>query len=258
MVTDMASARRECAIGNRLLAEFGLAAGVTASLGHVSIRVPSDPDKFLVKGRGYEVDALPAMTPEDMVLCDAEGNFLEGPPGSSQCSEVKIHSCIYQARPDVMSVVHVHPRYAVLLSVLRVEMSPVCREGMPLVRQPVPVYPDVALITTHEEGQAVAATLGNGRVALLYGHGAVAVGRTVDESVMTMLQLEEQARMNYLAYAIAGADHPRIPEEMITREGTKPPMYSLPHFSNRGEDSAAPNAGRGAWEYYSRKVGADL
>jgi ribulose-5-phosphate 4-epimerase/fuculose-1-phosphate aldolase len=258
MATDMESARRECAIGNRLLAEFGLATGVTASLGHVSIRVPTDPTKFLVKGRGYAVDALPAMMPSDMVLCDLDGNFLDGPPGSSQCSEVKIHSCVYQARPDVMSVVHVHPRYTVLLSVLGITMSPVCREGMPLVRQPVPVYPDVALITTHQEGQAVASTLGNGRVALLYGHGAVAVGKSVDESVMTMLQLEEQARMNYLAYAIVGADHPRIPEDMIKREGTKPSMNSLPHFSNRREDFRAAGVGSGPWEYYSRKLGADM
>ena len=255
MATDMDDARKQVAIGNRLLAEFGLATGVTSSLGHVSMRVPSAPDTFLVKGRGYEVDALPVMRPEDMVLCDLEGNLLEGPPGASQCSEVKIHSCIYQARPDVSSVVHVHPRYTVLLSVLGITMSPVCREGMPLVREPLPLYPDVALVTTHEEGEAVAATLGPGKVVVLYGHGAVATGKSPDESVMTMLQLEEQARMNWLAYSVAGADHPRIPEELIEREFTKAPMNSLPHFANR---PSGPRVGSGPWEYYSRLVGADL
>ena len=30
----------------------------------------------------------------------------------------KIHSCIYKTRPDVQSVVHVHPRFIVLMSVL--------------------------------------------------------------------------------------------------------------------------------------------
>jgi ribulose-5-phosphate 4-epimerase/fuculose-1-phosphate aldolase len=255
MTTEMEDARREVAIGNRLLAEFGLATGVTSSLGHVSMRVPSAPDTFLVKGRGYAVDALPAVRPEDMVLCDLEGNLLEAPPGASQCNEVKIHSCIYQARPDVSSVVHVHPRYTVLLSVLGITMTPVCREGMPLVREPLPVYPEVALVTNQQEGETLAATLGSGRVALLFGHGAVSVGKSPDESVMTMLQLEEQARMNWLAYSIAGADHPRIPEEVIEREFAKEPQSSLPHFANR---PTGPRVGSGPWEWYSRVVGADI
>ena len=159
-MSDEKDARRQVAVANRLLAEFGLAAGVTMSLGHVSMRVPDNPDTFWVKGRGYEVDALALMRPEDMVLCDLDGNLLEAAQGVSQCSEVKIHSCLYKARPDVLSVVHVHPRYAVLLSVLGTDMVPVCREGMPLVGQPIPVYPDVALITTEEEGVAVAGDVG--------------------------------------------------------------------------------------------------
>ena len=252
MATGVNDARREVAIGNRLLAEFGLATGVTMSLGHVSIRVPDEPDTFLVKGRGYEVDALALMRPEDMVLCDLDGNFLDGPPGSSQCTEVKIHSCIYKARPDVSSVVHVHPRYTVLLSVLGLEMAPVCREGMPLVRRPVPVYPDVALITTDEEGTAVAETLGDGRVAMLRGHGAVSVGASPSESVMTMLQLEEQARMNWLAYSVSGPNYPRIPEEQIAREARKPPLGSLPHF--QGRRSGVISGSNGAYDYYAGLV----
>ena len=254
-MSDEKDARRQVAVANRLLAEFGLAAGVTMSLGHVSMRVPDNPDTFWVKGRGYEVDALALMRPEDMVLCDLDGNLLEAAQGVSQCSEVKIHSCLYKARPDVLSVVHVHPRYAVLLSVLGTDMVPVCREGMPLVGQPIPVYPDVALITTEEEGVAVAETLGSGRVVLLLGHGAVAVGASPSESVMTMLQLEEQARMNFLARSIAGPDYPRIPEELIVRESKKPPMSSLPHFKDRPGVVGGTN---GAYEYYAGLVATDL
>ena len=38
------------------------------------MRIPGEPDKFLVKGRGYKMDALPAMRPEEMILCDLDGN----------------------------------------------------------------------------------------------------------------------------------------------------------------------------------------
>ena len=53
--------RREVAIGSRILALTGLASGVRASLGHVSVRDPGDPNRFVVKGRGYAIDVLSRM-----------------------------------------------------------------------------------------------------------------------------------------------------------------------------------------------------
>ena len=85
-----------------------------------------------------------------------QGFLVDGPPGITQCSEVKIHSCIYKTRPDVQSVVHVHPRFNVLLSVLGIPLAPMCQEGIHLVRQPLPVYPHVKTIQSDVEGMEVA------------------------------------------------------------------------------------------------------
>lgn len=134
-------AKLETAIGNRVLAELGLAEGIRMSLGHTSMRVPGDPEKFVVKGRGYRVDSISSMRPEDMVVCDLDGNWLDGPPYSLQCGEVKIHSCIYRERPDVVSVTHVHPDYTVLMSVLGVPLVPMAQEGARLVLDPIQCFP---------------------------------------------------------------------------------------------------------------------
>jgi hypothetical protein len=64
------AAKIEAAIGNRILAEVALAVGVRASLGHVSMRVPGDPNLFVVKGRGYRMDVLSCMRPEDYDYID--------------------------------------------------------------------------------------------------------------------------------------------------------------------------------------------
>src|SRR5207244_4832041 len=93
------------------------------------------------------------------------------------CFEVKIHSCIYKARPDVQSVVHVHPKFTVVLSVVGSAIRSMCNEGNRLVMDPIPVYPKQKIITTDDEGTEVARLLGSGRVELLYGHGAVTAGR---------------------------------------------------------------------------------
>ncbi|MPZ15983.1 MAG: hypothetical protein GEU73_16435, partial [Chloroflexi bacterium] len=73
MSIELEDVKYQVAIANRMLAELGLATGVLASLGHASMRVPTQPETFIVKGRGYEIDALAAMRPEHMVRCDLEG-----------------------------------------------------------------------------------------------------------------------------------------------------------------------------------------
>jgi L-fuculose-phosphate aldolase len=222
--------KREVAVGNRVLGHVGLCTGVTASLGHVSVRVPEDPGRFVVKGRGYEVDAIPAMRADEMIVCDLDGNRLEGPPGATQCYEVKIHSCVYRRYPEVTSVVHAHPRYVVLMSLLGPRLVPMCNEGSQLVRQPLPMWPHSRLVSTDADGEEVAALLTDGQAALLQGHGAVTTGRSISQSISNMMNLEEQARMNYLALCAAGPDHPRIPEQLLEEAASAPSFWELPHF----------------------------
>src|SRR5438067_1729809 len=97
--------RQEVAVGTRMLVDFGLSAGVRASLGHVSVRVPGQPDRFVVKGRGYRLDALNRIRPEDMVVVDMDGVWVDGPRNIVPCFEVKIHSCILRDHPNVNAVV---------------------------------------------------------------------------------------------------------------------------------------------------------
>ena len=58
---------------------------MTASLGHASMSVPEVPDRFVIKGRGYQSDVISQMQPDDMVVVDLDGFLVEGPPGVTQC-----------------------------------------------------------------------------------------------------------------------------------------------------------------------------
>ena len=250
--------KHQVAVANRVLSEVGLSSGVLASLGHASMRVPEAPDRFIVKGRGYAMDALARMTPEQMVVCDLEGYLVEGPPGATQCFEVKMHSCIYKLYPDVQSVVHVHPRFTVVMSVLQANLVPMCQEGINLVSKPLPVYPHVKIIQSEEEGMEVARLLGpGGKAVLLEGHGAATTGRSLEESVMNMLQLEEQARMNWYAYCAAGPNHRSIPQESLEEMGRGPGLTELPHFKNAPPPDQTRRAG-GVWAHYTDIVSRDL
>lgn len=221
--------KHQVALGSHILALSGLAAGVRASMGHVSLRDPGDPDRFVVKGRGYAIDVLNRMQPENMVVCDLEGRLLDGPPGVVQCNEVMIHACVFKARREIQSVVHVHPPFSVMLTVMGISIKPMVLEGMGLVRHPIPVYPRAALITAAEHGDEMVRCLGDAKAVHLLGHGATTIGRTMEEAVVNMMHLEHQAMMNYYACSIAGANHAQIPDQLIEEFLQWKPLAE-PHF----------------------------
>ena len=256
-MAELDQVKYDVAIANRILHHTGLATGVTASLGHASLRVPSDPNLFVVKGRGYKMDLLSHMRPEDMVVCDMDGNFVDGPPGSTQCFEVKMHSCILKTHPEIQSVVHIHPRSTIIMTVLQSPIRPMCQEGIQLVRNPLPVWPHVKTVQTDDEGMEVANLLGDNRAILFQGHGAATTGKSLQESVMAMVHLEEQARMNLWGYWAQGPDYTYIPDELVAEMQGRTPMPQLPHFAERMKNMT-PTAGAGLWEWYSDEVSKDL
>ena len=200
----------EVALATRLLFEMDLATGPTIERGHVSYRLPNQPDTFMIKGIG---PALSLVRAEDIVIVDMNGYKAGGPKTMNLPSEVKMHSCILRDHPEVNSVVHVHPRYSVLMSVLQQDLGPMCIEGMGMVATPLPMFPHPRLIVQDDDGTEVARLIGDRDAILLQGHGAATVGKDMEDSIMNMLLLEEQARMNYLAFCAAGAGHSTITNE---------------------------------------------
>ena len=233
MTTTMDDVRRKVWIGNRSLHRLGLATGVTASVGHASMRLPDNPNLFMVKGREMEIDALAVVRPDDLVICDLDGMLIEGKEGLTQVSEVMIHACIYKMRPDIVSVVHAHPRYTVLMSVLNATMTPTGNSGNELVRRPIPVYPHMKTIQSAEEGMGVAKTLGANRSVLLRGHGAVTASTSsVAQAVMSMAQLEQQGEWNYYAFAAEGPNHTHLSDAYLDEVTNPLPIWELPHFKD--------------------------
>jgi hypothetical protein len=89
--------REQVAEANRVLAAVGLAAGAIAWHGHVSMRVPEAPDRFVMKNRGSLGDVLAKARADDMVVCDLEGFTVERSGEMTPAREVKMHSCLQDA-----------------------------------------------------------------------------------------------------------------------------------------------------------------
>jgi L-ribulose-5-phosphate 4-epimerase len=177
--------------------------------GHVSVRVPDDPSLFFMKPHSVGFEEI---TMDNILTIDLDGKVVAG--GSRRHSEVYIHSEIFRARPDVQSVIHSHPSYAVALSASGRPMRALSQPSA-VFYEALPVYTDtIDLIRTVAMGQGVAKALGPHRVVLLKNHGVAAAGETVEACVGTVLMLETAAMIQMIAEA-AGPTAPEFPREQI-------------------------------------------
>lgn len=164
--------------------------------GHVSARLPDNPDLFLMKPHSVGLDEL---TPECLLTIDLDGNVVAG--DGRRHSEAFIHTEVFRARPDVGAILHTHPTYCVALTAAGTPLRPASQPAA-LFHQMLGLYDDtINLIRTPEMGQGVARALGDMRAVLLKHHGIVCTGETVEEAVIGAIMLENAAMIQLLADA---------------------------------------------------------
>lgn len=193
-MADPARELDDLVTANRILAHHN----VVDSFGHVSIRHPEHPDRFLLS----RARAPRLIEPGDIMEFAFDGRSL-GPSPGKPYSERFIHGAIYEARPEVMSVVHNHSPNVVPFSVVKHQCFGAIMHMAAPVGLEVPNW-DIRtrfgdctnlLVTSIEMGRDLAKTLGGRTVALMRGHGCVVVGRSLREAVFTAIYTEINARM---------------------------------------------------------------
>lgn len=171
--------------------------GVLDGFGHISVRHDKDPGRFLI-ARSM---APGLVTAEDIVAVDLDGQVHDG-RGRHTYVERFIHSEIYRARPDVVSVIHSHSPALIPFGVTGARLRPICHMSGFLGAQ-TPVFEirhsagesSDLLIRNQALGKALADTLGQSAVALLRGHGNVVTGLSIQQVVFRAIYTESNARL---------------------------------------------------------------
>jgi ribulose-5-phosphate 4-epimerase/fuculose-1-phosphate aldolase len=145
-------------------------------------------------------------------------------PGTQRYQERFIHGEIYAARPDVMSVVHCHAASLIPFGITRVALRPVYHnssfvgEGVPIFEIRETAGDTDMLVRNAELAKALAATLKTKPAALMRGHGAVIVGKSVMEAVARSVYLDVNAKIQAQAMAM-GAKVEYLSEGEVTKRG---------------------------------------
>jgi ribulose-5-phosphate 4-epimerase/fuculose-1-phosphate aldolase len=176
---------------SRILARYG----VLDAWGHVSIRHPGNPQRYLLS----RARAPALVRPEDIMEFDLDSNPIEQ-RDRRVFVERFIHGSAYKARPDVNAVVHSHSPTVIPFSVTGEPLKALSHIASFLVDEP-PVWEirDVGitqglLVTNNEQGKSLADKLGSKPVALMRGHGNIVVAPDIRRAVHRALYTEINAQ----------------------------------------------------------------
>jgi L-ribulose-5-phosphate 4-epimerase len=206
-MSSFATLRAEvCALHDHLT-RWGL---VTWTSGNVSARVPGE-DLLIIKPSGVSYDDL---SPESMVVCDLDGNLVEGEHSPS--SDTESHAYVYRHMPEVNGVVHTHSPYATAWAA-RGEPIPCAITAMAdEFGGDIPIGP-FALIGSDDIGRGIVETLRGSRspAVLMRQHGPFTIGVTAKAAVKAAVMVEDVARTMLLARQLGPID--RLPGDAVDR-----------------------------------------
>src|SRR4051794_13697276 len=176
---------------------------VLDAFGHVSLRHPSDPERYLLpRSRSPQL-----IEPTDVLEFTLDSEPVK-PATEKLFAERVIHGCIYEARPDVMAVCHHHAPAVMPFAIAGGPIVPVFHlgaaagESTPFWDQRDEFGDTNLLVVKPEEGRSLARSLGPHPAVLMNRHGATVVGRDLRELVSRTIFMCENARYQLQAHLL--------------------------------------------------------
>jgi L-fuculose-phosphate aldolase len=183
---------------------------------------------------------------------------LDGAPVASNSrgldvpNEIFIHTEIYRARPNVNSVVHVHPPTVVLFTICDVPLLPLYGAYDPLGTQialkGVPRYERSITIRNRDLGRDLVKTMGENELCLMRGHGITTASRSIEDATLLAISLNELAVINYQARLLG-------PPQAIAEEDQD--HFKKLYAEVGSSDDRRAQRAAALWRYYLRLTDSD-
>lgn len=181
-MTEIEMVRNQICETGRKIVELGLVAG---TWGNVSARINAQYMAITPSGGDYKT-----LLPENIAIVKFEDGSYEGPKPSS---EKKLHIQIYKDRVDIGAIIHTHSQNASTVSAARREVPPILDDMAQIIGPTVRVA-KYALPSTKKIVKQTMKALKGRMAALMANHGAICLGRSMDEAITCCVVLEKACK----------------------------------------------------------------
>ncbi|HXP73784.1 MAG TPA: class II aldolase/adducin family protein [Stellaceae bacterium] len=181
---------------------------------HATARVPGESEHFLINPHGM---LFREITASSLLKVHLDGRVMLKPDldyGLQQAGYV-IHSAIYRARADVMSVIHTHTTAGMAVSSLKCGLLPLTQTAMRFYARLA--YHDFSGPERDPgEREKLASDLGQQDVMILRNHGLLSVGPSIPEAFNRMYGLERSCQAQMAAMA-CNTELNALPADVVER-----------------------------------------
>ncbi|KRY47023.1 Adducin-related protein 1 [Trichinella britovi] len=146
---------------------------------HISVRLANETDAMLINPLGLFYHEI---TASSLVKINMTGRIVD--PGTTGLGVNEagyvLHSAIYQARPDIRCVIHLHTPACAAVAAMKCGLLPISQEAMIIGN--VSYHDYNGIVVEDSERSTISCDLGANKVMFLRNHGFVACGTTVAEA----------------------------------------------------------------------------
>lgn len=161
---------------------------------------------FVIKPSGVDYKTMKA---SDMVVCDIEGNVVEGELNPS--SDTPTHAVLYQKFPEIGGIVHTHSTWATIWAQAGLDVPAMGTTHADTFYGSIPcarflTQKEINSGYEVETGHVIVETFKERKIKpmevpgiLLHGHGPFTWGKDAQSAVMNAVVLDEVCKMNLFA-----------------------------------------------------------
>lgn len=182
---------------------------------HLSIR-SSNPEQYYITPFGF---CFNQVEPENLIKVNFAGEVLEGEEYQYNRTGYIIHSNIYENRPDVEAIFHLHTPHTVAVSAMDQGLMPISQWALHFYKRIAYHEYNSLALDAEIHGKDLVRDLEQHNVMLMRNHGMLVCGKTIMEAMFYAYHLEMACKTQCLS--LCTNQQLIMPDEKICKQAVK-------------------------------------
>src|SRR3990167_6632774 len=179
---------------------------------HLSARHP-DGDSYYIYPFGLLFEEV---TASSLLRVSLDGEVLEGEEETYNRTGYVIHGGIYQSRPDVNAIFHLHSTAGVAVSAMNCGLLPLSQFSLHFYNR-IAYHPyDSFALDAKKQGANLIKDFGQNKALILQNHGTLTCGETIEEAFLYTYFLEQACKVQ--CAALVGDQKVLVPSKKVCEQ----------------------------------------